>query len=68
MAGIKDPKVATKKNKEFRGKTKAWVAREAERLAIKNRNYEHGKKLLEFFTKAIDTYTIEKEKVADCKR
>ena len=41
MAGIKDPKVATKKNKEFRNKTKAWVAREAERRGIKNRNYEH---------------------------
>ena len=37
MAGIKDPKVATKKNKEFRNKTKAWVAREAERRGIKNR-------------------------------
>ena len=38
MAGVTDPKVAIKKNKEFREKTKAWIAREEERKAQKKRN------------------------------
>lgn len=38
MAGVTDPKVASKKNKEFREKTKAWIAREEERKAQKKRN------------------------------
>ena len=38
MAGVTDPKVAIKKNKEFREKTKAWIAREEERKAQQKRN------------------------------
>ena len=38
MAGVTDPKVAIKKNKEFREKTNAWIAREEERKAQKKRN------------------------------
>ena len=38
MAGVTDPKVAIKKKKEFREKTKAWIAREEERKAQKKRN------------------------------
>ena len=38
MAGVTDPKFASKKNKEFREKTKAWIAREEERKALKKKN------------------------------
>jgi len=38
MAGVTDPKVAVKKNKEFRGKIKAWIAREEVRKVQKKRN------------------------------
>lgn len=68
MAGVTDPKVAVKKNKEFREKTKAWIAREEERKAQKKRNQEQGKRLLEYFSKEINTYNIEKERVIECKR
>ena len=68
MAGVTDPKVAIKKNKEFREKTKAWIAREEERKAQKKRNQEQSKRLLEYFSKEINTYNIEKERVIECKR
>ncbi len=68
MAGVTDPKVAVKKNKEFREKTKAWIAREEERKVQKKRNQDQSKRLLEYFSKEINTYNSDKERVIECKR
>lgn len=32
----------------------------------KKRNFDHGKGLREFFSKAIDNFNLEKERVRDC--
>ena len=44
----------------------AWKNKVSERKVTKKRNFDHGKLLREFFSKAIDNFNLEKERVRDC--
>ena len=56
-------KVIKQKNADFRLKIDSWKKRESEIKRLKQRTFEHGKKLREVFKKFSNDFNIEKEKV-----
>lgn len=47
-------------------KLDSWKARTMERKAIKQRNFEYGKALREFFSKINDNFNLDKDRVEYC--
>jgi hypothetical protein len=63
---VLDVKITKQKNADLRLKLQAWKNRVNERKITKKRNFDHGKLLREFFSKAVENFNLEKEKVRDC--
>jgi len=66
LSGVLNVKITKQSNIDLRLKLDAWKKKISERKITKKRNFDHGKGLREFFSKAIDNFNLEKERVRDC--
>lgn len=47
-------------------KLDSWKARKLERKALKQRNFEYGKALRDFFSKINENFNLDKDKIEYC--
>ena len=66
LKDVYNVKITKQSNIDLRLKLEAWKKKISERKITKKRNFDHGKGLREFFSKAIDNFNLEKERVRDC--
>ena len=66
LSGVLNAKITKQKNADLRLKIESWKNRMNERKTIKKRNYDHGKQLREFFTKSLENFNLDKDRVIEC--
>jgi hypothetical protein len=66
LSGVLNAKITKQKNADLKLKFDSWKSRAAERKTTKKRNFEHGKALREFFSKSLESFNLDKERVIEC--
>lgn len=66
MSGVTNVKITKQKNADLKLKIESWKNRKNERKTTKKRNFDHGKALREFFSKSIENFNLDKDRVIEC--